>query len=216
MRVRLGAALASALTVGIGVVTLAGLILAGNDFDLNENFVSATRGFTKIVLQVVTITVALTILIGVANLLFVHFRRILGRKGGAVYSLFLIASFALVIGIYIRERDNPKESMILLETVQVSVESALAGLVFFALVYGAYRMMRHRVTWTGTLFTATLLVVLLGALPFSRADAVRDLRDWILEIPVSAGARGFLLGIALATIVTGVYVLVGVDRSYRE
>jgi hypothetical protein len=41
-------------------------------------------------------------------------------------------------------------------------------------------------------------------------------RDWLLAVPVSAGARGILLGIALATVVTGVRVLIGQDRSYRD
>ena len=36
-----------------------------------------------------------------------------------------------------------------------------------------------------------------------------------MTVPVSAGARGMLLGIALATVVTGLRVLLGQDRSYR-
>jgi hypothetical protein len=104
----------------------------------------------------------------------------------------------------------------LLDTVEVSVESALAGLVVFALVYGAYRMMRRRVTWGGILFTVALLIVLLGALPVPQVAVLTELREWMLAVPVSAGARGILLGIALATVVTGVRVLIGQDRSYRE
>jgi len=38
----------------------------------------------------------------------------------------------------------------------------------------------------------------------------------MLSVPVSAGARGILLGIALAITVAGVRVLIGQDRSYRE
>jgi hypothetical protein len=106
--------------------------------------------------------------------------------------------------------------MILLETVQFPVEAALAGLLLFALVYGAFRMMRDRVTWSATLFIVTLLLVLLGALPVANGEVVQDVYEWLLEIPVTAGARGLLLGIALATLVTGMRVLIGIDRSYRE
>ena len=99
---------------------------------------------------------------------------------------------------------------------QVSVESALAGLVVFALVYGAYRMMRRRVTWAACCSRVALLIILLGALPLPQVAVLSDVRDWLLAVPVSAGARGILLGIALATVVTGVRVLIGQDRSYRE
>ena len=122
----------------------------------------------------------------------------------------------LALATYATERDDPQTSMVLFETVQVSVESALAGLLFFALVYGAYRMMRKQVTWSSVLFIVALLIVLTGALPFASVKTIGEIRDWMLAVPVSAGARGLLLGIALGTIVTGVRVLIGVDQSYRE
>lgn len=212
MRLRLGAAFASALTITFGGIVVLGLLIT-DEFGLSAGFVSGTRDATDILLQLVTITVGLLVLLGVVNLLLVHLRRLFGRKKGALYSAVLVASFAAVVGTYIADKND---SLILLETVLVSVESALAGLLFFTLVYGAARMMRRDVTWTGILFVTALLVVLVGALPFPGVRVVRDIREWLLEIPVSAGARGILLGIALATLVTGIRVLVGIDKSYRE
>lgn len=213
---RLIAVLASATAIGFGLITLVGL-LAGDTLPI----VGAATNF---LLQLATISIAVTILVGIVNLLSVHVGRIGGRKGGWFYSIVLLLSFLLVIILTILERANLLRapsgqlsiSAILLETVQVSIESALAGLLLFALVYGAYRMMRRRVTWAAVLFTLVLLVVLLGALPLPGAASFAIARDWLLAVPVSAGARGILLGIALATVVTGVRVLVGQDRSYRE
>ena len=37
-----------------------------------------------------------------------------------------------------------------------------------------------------------------------------------MTVPVNAGASGILLGIALATVVAGVRVLIGQDRTYGE
>ncbi len=203
MRVRLGAALASAIAIGFGLWTLAGL-LTGAGF-----FAVLTASF----LQIVVITAAFAVLIGILNLLLVHLGRLFQRRLTAIYSLALLLSFALVIGTYVARREL---SMVLLETVQVSVESALAGLLLFALVYGAYRLMRRRVTVWGVLFVAVLLIVLIGALPLPGLKALNDLSGWLFAVPVSAGARGILLGIALATVVAGVRVLIGQDRSYRE
>jgi hypothetical protein len=210
---RLGAALASAIAISIGLWTLIGLLVSGD--------AGILTAMTRVFLQLTVITVAFTILIGIFNLLSVHIRRITGRKGGWFYSLVLVISTLAVLILTVLERANvltaqPSATTILLESVQVSIESALAGLVLFALVYGAARLLRRRVTGAGLLFTLVLLVLLVGALPLAGAGVLASFRNWLLAVPVSAGARGILLGIALATVVTGVRILIGQDRSYRE
>ena len=223
MRVRLLAALTSAIAIGFGLITLFGLLAGDAVFTIGDPPATVSiAALTNGLLQLVVITAALTVLIGIFNLLTVHIGRIFGRRGGWVYSIVLVLSTLLVIGLTIVERSSPptpgqrSNSMILLESVQVSIESALAGLVLFALVYGAYRLMRRRVTWWGMLFTVVILIILVGALPLPGAAGFFSLRDWLMAVPVSAGARGILLGIALATVVTGMRVLIGQDRSYRD
>lgn len=201
---RLGAALATAIAIGFGVLTLWGLI----------GGTGSIQGITNLLLQLTVISVAVTILLGILNLFSVHLRRITHRQRGWVYSVVLIGSAAVVIVLWVLGQQST--NAMLLNTVELSVESALAGLLVFALVYGAYRMMRRRVTWAGMLFTVVLLIVLVGALPVPEVAALTQIREWLLAVPVSAGARGILLGIALATVVTGVRVLIGQDRSYRE
>ena len=209
---RLGAAFASLFIILITAVTLLGL-LVGNDLGVASSLANVflIRQIAALLVRVVMVVLAVTVLVGVFNLLTVHATRI--RKPGGIYSIVLILSFMGVIITYMFRRDI---SMILLEDVQVSIESALAGLVFFALVFGAYRMLRRRVTWAGVLFVTVILIVLVAALPLPGTGFVGTIRDWLMSIPVSAGARGILLGIALATLVTGVRVLTGQDRSFRE
>lgn len=222
MRLRLGAVLTTAITIVAGLVTLLGLLIGDNLGLLSVVARGAgVREITNVFLQLVTITVALTVLIGVLNLLIVHLGRLGRRRGGWPYSIVLLASFGVVIATYLFARPV---SLLLLETVQVSIESALAGLLLFALVYGAATVTRRRTTWAGLLFVLTVVLVLVAALPLDDSETVvagslrllGSVRDWLLAIPVNAGARGILLGIALATIVTGVRVLIGQDRSYRE
>jgi hypothetical protein len=217
MRVRLGAAIATAITISAGFVTILGLLLT-EDMGIPAELVDTLSAVAGVFLQLVTITAALLVLLGIVNLLSVHGRRAIRRRRGLFNSVVLLVSFALVIGAYITERgsDDPELTPVLLDTVLISIESALAGLLFFALVYGAYRLMHRRVTWSAALFLTALLLVLVGALPFTEHDVMGELRDWLLETPVSGGARGILIGIALATLVTGVRVLIGQDRSYRE
>jgi hypothetical protein len=211
---RIIAVLGSVIAIGFGLVTLLGL-LAGDT-------TSPFAALTSALLQLVVVVVATTVLIGILNLLGVHLGRIFRLQSGWVYSVFLVLSTLLVFGLTLAERANalhPQRgarpyTTILLETVQVSVESALGALVLFALVYGAYRLMRRGATWTGILFTLALLVILIGAIP--GVGFLESVRAWLLAVPVSAGARGILLGIALATLVAGIRVLTGQDRSYRE
>lgn len=215
--------LAAVIAIGFGLITLAGL-LVGDGLGFLSAFVGAlrVRDLTSLFLQLVLITVAVTVLIGVVNLLLVHLRRVRRRSGGWGYSIVLIVGALAVIALTALERagvltGDPPLTRLLLEDIQVSIESALAALLLFALVYGAVRATRRQrfSGWT-LLFTAALLVALAGALSLPGLGLLADLRGWLLAVPVSAGARGILLGIALATVVAGVRVLIGQDRSYRE
>jgi hypothetical protein len=224
---RLIAFLSAVIAMVFGLLTLAGL-LVGNDLGFLSAIVQrfGVRDLTGVFLQLVVVTVAVTLLIGLLNLVVVHTGRIFRLRRGWPYSLVLLVSFIGVIALTVAERtgrlqpeaSQPAYTTILLDSVEVSIESSLAALLFFSLVYGAYRLMRRRVTWANLLFTLVLLVVLLGSLPLPGAGIglLAQLRDWLMTVPVSAGARGLLLGLALATIVAGIRVLIGQDRSYRD
>lgn len=212
---RLWRILAAAAALSFGLIVLFGLLL-GDVLDA----VLQSRGLpagipaavTSSLLQIAAITVAITVFIGLLNLYNVHLLRLIRRQRGSLYSVVMLISAGAVIAFWITgQRDANR---VLLDSVQVALESALAGLVLFALVYGAYRFMRRGVTVTGLLFTAVVLIMLIGVLPGD--NVITQLRAWLLAVPVSAGERGILLGIALATVVTGVRVLAGQDRNYRE
>lgn len=201
---RIGAALATAIAIGFGFLTLWGLVSGSG----------LVFGITNVLLQLTMITIGVTILLGILNLFGVHLRKLGQRSRGWFYSLVVIVSAAVVLVLWALGRRDANQ--MLMETVQVSIESALTGLIVFALVFGAFRMMRRRVTWSAVLFTLALLVILVGALPLAEVGWLTQFRNWLLAVPVSAGARGILIGIALATVVTAVRVLIGQDRSYRE
>src|SRR3954468_13156595 len=114
---RLGAILATAIAIGFGLLTVWGLLAgSGRIFDI-----------TNILLELTVIAVAVTILLGILNLFSVHLRRIVRRSRGWVYSFALVASAAAVLILWIIGAQSTNH--MLLETVEVSVESALAGLV---------------------------------------------------------------------------------------
>ena len=199
---RLSTIIATALVLAIGLLTLVGLLTG------------YMGGLSALALQIALVTSGIALLIGVFNLLNVHTRRVLGRQRGAIYSLVLLISFLLVIALWLFGGDDA--NLVLLQDVQRSIEAALAALLVFALVYGAYRLMRQRVTWAALIFSIAVFVVLIGALPLAGLGFLSDIRAWMLQVPASAGARGLLIGIALGSIVTAVRVIIGQDRAYRE
>lgn len=218
---RISYTLATVIVIAIGLIMLIGLLAPEGTMlgDIASGF--GVYALAQSFMRIVAITVAFTVIIGILNLLVVHAGRIRARRGGWGYSIVLIVSLVGVVALTVLERagilnTQPALTTVLLENVQVSIESALSGLLLFALVYGAYRTLHNRVTFWGLLFVGAMLIVLAGALSLPGLEGFAQLRDWIMTVPVSAGARGILLGIALATLVTGVRVLIGQDRSYRE
>jgi hypothetical protein len=62
------------------------------------------------------------------------------------------------------------------------------------------------------------IIVLLGQVPVGARlwDQLPVIKDWVLEVPALAGARGILLGVALGAAATGLRVLLGIDRPYAD
>ena len=210
---RLGVALAAVIAFAVGMTALFSLLLGDNPelygFIANAETVAVLVALpASVLVRLVTITIAFTVIIGISNLLYVHLGRLARRR---FYSLVLILSFAGTIYWYAANRGDTS----LLEAVQVPIESSLASLLFLSLVYGGATVLRKRRDGWSLLFISVVLAVLLGTLPLANLAPLRQWSNWLMTVPVSAGARGMLLGIALATVVTGLRVLLGQDRSYR-
>ena len=161
-----------------------------------------------VLLRLVVIVIALSIVLGIVNLLYVHIGRL---ARGKFYSAVLLASFAVTIAWTVLNKGDAS----LLEAAQVPIESALAALLFPSLALGGARVLQKRADVWGLLFVAVVLIVLLGSLPLAELAPVKAFSDWLLAVPVSAGGRAILLGIALGTAVAGVRALLGQDRAYR-
>jgi len=213
---RIGVILAAALVIAIGLITLFGL-LVGDNLGMLSTIVNATGmpAMAQFFVRLSVVTISFTIVLGIVNLLGVNVTRVLRGTtlSARLNSVVILASFIAALLLYLVDRSM---SAFLLEEVQVTIESALAALLFFALVYGAFRLLRDRVTVTRIIFLLAMLLVLIAALPFAALEPLTSVTDWFLQVPVNAGARGILLGVALATIVTGLRVLIGQDRTYGE
>ena len=179
------------------------------------------------IIQLAAVVGAVAVIVGVLNLFTVHVGKVGQFNVTSIYSLFTLVTFVAVLVLHVLEQrgmlpfnltntaGEPVVTLTLLEVLQVVIESALAGLLFFFLVYSAYRLMRRRLSIWAVIFTLTLIVVLVGYI-MPPGTILALIRDWILRVPVAAGTRGLLIGVAIGTITVGVRVLVGQDRLFRE
>jgi hypothetical protein len=202
------------LTIVIALITLLGL-LGSDDLGMLSDLINGAgvSGLSALLLQTAAVVAAVAVLVGVINLLGVHIRRI-RRPGQALYSVVLVLSFVIVLGFSVLPFADEKR--VALDSVQLALETAFSGLVLFSLVYGGVTITSRRASWTSLLFVLTVITVLIGALPIAGLQPLTRLSEWINAVPVEAGARALLLGIALATVVAGIRVLIGQGRVTRD
>ncbi len=205
--------LSAFVAFAVGVTTILSLLLGDNpalfgDQPGSGELARRLAAPGDVLLQLAVIVVAISLIIGIANLLYVHVGRL---ARGRFYSAVVLASFAFTIFWYVTRRGDTS----LLEAVQVPIESALAALLFLSLALGGARVLQKRADLWGLLFVAVTLIALLGSLPLAELAPLKAWNDWLMAVPVSAGARAILLGIALGAVVTGLRALLGQDRSYR-
>ena len=225
MRLRLGSVLSTVVIVAVGLITLVGLLIGPQLGPLwfYANDLGRLPLFASLFVQIAVIIVTLTIILGLVNLLVVHLTRLRRGEGRALNRLnsgVLLITFIGTVMLYTVERltSTPSQqsvSRVLLEQVLVAIESALAALLFFSLVYGASRILRTEFSLSRVLFIAMVVLVLVAALPLPGLGLVTQLYNWMLLVPINAGARGLLIGIGLATALTGLRILFGRDKTYH-
>ncbi len=202
------------LTVAIsfGLIVLLGYFFPGFD---------ALTLLRAEVLRWAAILSAVALLVGVISLLKVHFSRFMDQKQEWGYSLVLVLAFLVTFGAGMFSLIfPPAETLVnfMFKYVQVPVETTLAALLAVLLIVAGMRMVRYRRDWTTWLFLAISLILLVGmvTIELQIPDVFPFLRDWIMTVPVVAGTRGILIGLALGTIITGLRIFTGADQPYGE
>jgi hypothetical protein len=167
-------------------------------------------------LQWAVILTAVALLVGVVNLVSVHWRKISKEETGWVYSITLVIS--LVITVLVLGITGPTSawSLWIFNNIQIPIESSLMAILAVVLVLAVARMFSRRLNIFTIIFVLTIFVVLIGSItiPFINIPGLREIRAWVMQVWAMAGARGILLGVALGTIATGLRVIMGADRPY--
>lgn len=197
-----------ALAIGVGLIVLVDLLLPGN---LYLHAISST------LIAWTALLAAFAFLLGLLNLLAVHARRLAQHDAGSAMSLVVLLSAAATLVLTLPEGPSGAVSQWVFQNVYRPLESSFLALLAFFIFAAAYRSLRVRSLETLILFLVAL-VVLVGQTPLGAffLDWLPAVKDWILQVPVLAGVRGILMGVALGTIATALRLLLGLDRPYAD
>jgi hypothetical protein len=206
------------VAIVVGLFVLADMFAnqwAGEIFGI-QGFKQIIGGVGYFLVIWTAIVVAFALLLGVVNVINVHWGHIQARKSNSIYSMVLLVSLAvtLVFGIGGPSSSN---TQFIFEYILQPLESTLFALLAIFIATAAFRAFRVRDLET-FFFVLFAIIVLLGQVPVGLYlwSELPVIKDWILEVPTLAGARGILLGVALGTIATGLRVLLGADRPYTD
>lgn len=201
---KMRAPLSTALAIAFGLLVLVGL------------FVPDLADLRNRILNWAMLLAATALLLGLLNLLQVHYQRIRNREHG-LYSVVLIVALVITFVVTLLQGSDSQTAEWIFNYLIVPVETSLLAVLAISLTLAAARSLQQRTDLMNMVFIATLVILLLGAGPLFGMELpyfTRVLAPYINNVLALGAMRGLLIGVALGTITTGVRILLGADRPY--
>jgi hypothetical protein len=200
------APISTAIAIAIGIVVLLGYFV---QLAILQNIRTLLIGWAVIVAGAAT-------LIGITNLVQVHWHRVRAPKGRDILSGVLLGAFVLTLffGLFLGPSDSNFQRVV--TSIQMPIEASLMAVLAISLAYASLRLLQKRKnTMTIIFITSTILFLLLssGFLATGENKIMAGVLGALNQLPV-AGGRGLLLGIGLGSLVTGLRILLGSDRPF--
>ena len=199
------------VAMAVGIVVLVALFTTNPVLD----------GIAAYLVNLAVIIAAFALFLGVLNVLRVHGRRVHQAQKGSVYSIVLLAAMLLVIALGLPpipdQPFGPSQPAVawIFQNIQLPIQASFSALLVFFLVTAALRLLTVRNLESAVMLLVALLV-LAGQVTIGLVPLLPEIRDWILNVPAMAGVRGILLGVGLGAALTGVRLLLGVERPYGD
>lgn len=164
---------------------------------------------------------AVALVLGVFNLLRVHWSRMHEGATKAVYSLVFFVGFfsALLAGGLLGIQHSLTRAVV--DYVIIPIEASLFAVILVVLIYALTRLLQNQFSAFSFVFLVTVLFSLLGSIPLLGVEipflhGENSLLTLATRLLGTAGVRGLLIGVGLGSVVTGIRVLFGLDRPSGE
>ncbi len=196
-----------AVAIGVGLIVLLHQFIT--------NFYLNAIGGTLVAWA--ALIAAFAVLLGLFNVVAIHSQRMARGNTPRWPSAVILVTALIVFLIVLPSGGASGASSWLFRYLYQPLEASFLALLVFFIATAAYRALRAR-SWESSLLVVAALIVLTGAVPLAGliSPLLPAAKEWILNVPATAGVRGILLGVALGVIATGLRLLTGIDRPYSE
>ena len=163
------------------------------------------------------ILAAFMVLIGVVNISIVNISRFTAGKKDGLYGLVLFISMLVTLVLGLIFKPDHQIMKFLFNSFQLPIERSLMAVLSVSLVVATINLMHRKPGWLSITFIVTAFLVLIGTapLPFGNIQIISGvIKPFLSEVMAASGARGILLGVALATLTMGLRILFGAERPY--
>ncbi len=204
MNFRTRTPVATAVAISFGFIVLATLLIPGFEDWRNR------------ILNWVILLAGVALLLGLANLFQVHWRK-LRHKENPVYSLILLAGLITTFVITLWEGSQGDISSWIFNDIQLPIETSLMAVLAISLTLAAARIFQQRKDLMSIIFLVALFVFLLSSGPLFGIEIpffTKTLGPYVTNLFSVGALRGLLIGVSLGTLATGLRILIGADRPY--
>jgi len=173
----------------------------------------------------IQIIAGFAILLGVLNLLKTSLEKIYKKSKGWGYAVIIILGFLImaIAGLYEgRDYQNPGTSFYYIYfNIFFPLNSTMFAILAFFVASASYRAFRAR-NKEATLLLLAAIFLMLGRTPLGDYLSswlplewqLKNIADWIMDFPQTAGQRAIMIGIALGIISTSLRVITGLERTF--
>jgi hypothetical protein len=196
--------LPTVVAVIFGVIVLLGFLVPIPTF----------QSLRMLIIQWAAVLGAFALLLAYGNLLRVHTDRLFGRGSKQrIASLLLIVAAIGSLVLVLVEGAESTLSQTLIHAVLVPGQSALLAVTGVTLILGGMRLLKAQRNIYTAVFLIAAAFALLVTIPMISSPILSGIRR-LVNAAATGSIRGLLLGVTLGIILTGLRIILGIDRPH--
>lgn len=169
-----------------------------------------------ILLRWAVILTAFALIVAYLNLLRVHLLRLTSARKKKFTSLLVVLSAIGTLVLVLVQGVEGTWTQQVLSAVLIPGESALLALTAVTLIVAGMRILRARRTAGAVIFVVAAGIILLTTVAYSVYPNVLGVLREGVDTLATAGMRGLVMGVALGVTLTGLRILLGIDRPHSD
>lgn len=160
------------------------------------------------------LSISVACCVGLVNLTQVHVRNIVKRAKDWDLSVLHVVFLYGMLLIGLTKGPTNKTYMWLFDVADAALGSTFYSILAFYIVSAAYRSFRVK-NRDATILLVAAVVVLVGRAPLGEylIPQFGTWTGWIMDVPNAAAMRAATLGVTLGAVITGIRVLLGLERG---